>query len=76
MRSVLSYWKLSQAKSLISLISSFHSSQPLFAEGEDKAQLNIELKTLLRAHGGQWHLMSSGKGLERCYQFKTFGSTW
>lgn len=46
------------------------------AQGEDEARLTRKLNVLLEERGGRWRLTEDGKGIERCFRFKTFDSAW
>ncbi|MCJ1427457.1 hypothetical protein MMC29_005360 [Sticta canariensis] len=46
------------------------------AQGEDEARLARKLNVLLEERGGRWRLAEDGKGIERCFRFKTFDSAW
>lgn len=46
------------------------------AQGEDQVNLARKLDMLLEERRGRWRLTEDGKGIERCFRFKTFDSTW
>jgi hypothetical protein len=50
--------------------------QPVFSTNYDSEKGTKDLETLLRANGGKWNLIESGKGVERSFKFKTFKKTW
>ncbi|KAI9050474.1 hypothetical protein LZ554_005637 [Drepanopeziza brunnea f. sp. 'monogermtubi'] len=52
------------------------SPRPVFSSNYDPTQGAQELAPLLRANGGKWTLVESGKGVERRFRFKTFRKTW
>lgn len=52
------------------------SAEPVFSSSYDPQQGSKDLEPLLRAQGGKWSLIESGKGVERSFKFKTFKKTW
>jgi pterin-4a-carbinolamine dehydratase len=52
------------------------SATAFYSEAEDPKQLEVLVAALLAEGGGRWHLTSTGKGLEREFQFKTFKKAW
>ncbi|KAL2065697.1 hypothetical protein VTL71DRAFT_3367 [Oculimacula yallundae] len=50
--------------------------KPVFASNYPSDQGTSDLSSLLKANGGTWTLIKSGKGLERGFKFKTFKKTW
>lgn len=88
--SYLDWKKLQQSARIYSIrakmsTASSSSPKPQFSAGSDEATLSQKLQTLLTpahvsedqvAAGGKWTLISSGKGLERGFKFKTFAKTW
>lgn len=46
------------------------------AQSEDEAHLARKLHVLLEESGGRWRMTEGGKGIERCFRFKTFDSAW
>lgn len=52
------------------------SAAPNFSSNYDPEKGLQDLAPLLRANGGRWALIESGKGVERSFRFKTFKKTW
>ncbi|KAK0111385.1 hypothetical protein ONS95_001746 [Cadophora gregata] len=50
--------------------------QPTFSSNYPPTQGTADLEPLLKINGGKWTLIESGKGIERCFKFKTFKKTW
>jgi hypothetical protein len=52
------------------------STSPLFSSNYNLEKGSKDIEPLLRASGGKWSLIESGKGVERSFKFKTFKKTW
>jgi hypothetical protein len=52
------------------------TTTPAFSSNYDAEQGEKDLTPLLKIDGGKWTLISSGKGVERSFKFKTFKKTW
>jgi hypothetical protein len=50
--------------------------QPVFSSNYPSEEGTLDLAPLLKANGGKWELIESGKGIERGFKFKGFKKCW